>query len=87
MRLSAVVLILQGTAAAALGISRINTAPVGSGRAMLYGIMALVGIGLVLALAMDVLIERRRHVRHAREVLHRMRTSRAARVAKERAAA
>jgi len=87
MRISAVVLVLQGAAAAALGISRINTAPAGSGRAMLYGIMALVGIGLVLALAVDVLIERRRHVRHAREVLRRMRTSRAVRAAKERAAA
>jgi uncharacterized membrane protein len=54
---------------------------------MLYGIMALVGIGLVLALAVDVLIERRRHVRHAREVLRRMRSSRAARAMKERAAA
>jgi hypothetical protein len=87
MRLSAVILIVQGAAAAALGISRINTAPVGSGRAMLYGIMALVGIGLVLALAGDVLIERKRHVRHAREVLRRMRGERAARVTKDRAAA
>ncbi len=87
MRFSAVVLILQGAAAAALGISRINTAPVGSGRAMLYGVMALVGIGLVLALAVDVLIERRRHVRRAREVLRRMRTSRSARVPQDRAAA
>jgi hypothetical protein len=90
MRLSAIVLILQGAAAAALGISRITTAPVGSGRAMMYGVMALVGIGLVLALAVDVLIERARHVRHAREVLRRMRAVRALRAPRaprERAAA
>ncbi len=87
MRPSTIFLLLQGGTAASLGFSRIHSAPVGSGRAMLYGIMALVGVGLVLALVMNAVIERARHVRRAREVLRRMRASRAARIARERAVA